>query len=444
MSGLEIGLCSLAAMLILIWLGMHVAVALTLLSFLGVWAIKGNWVVASKLLALAAYDSIASHIFGVVPLFVLMGLLVSVSDIGKDTFEIAHRMFHRVRGGLGIATVAANAVFAAITGISIASAAVFTKVAVPEMLRLGYTPRFATGVVAGSSVLGMLIPPSLLLILYGFLAETSVGALFIAGIVPGLVLACAFAVLIVFLAHRVPSFVGGDEGRSVSANGEGNDAGALSLAIILAKLGPIVLLIGLVLGGIYGGFFTPTEAGAVGALGALLLALAKRKLSLRGFWQVLVETGHVTVSISFLIIAASIYTRMLTLSGIPQFVIGGIEGAELGFAAVLAIYVVIVLLMGTVLDSTSIMLVSLPLILPVMIGFNADLVWFGIVTVLAVEIGLLTPPLGIAVYVIASTLDDPRIKLGDIFIGAAPFAAIMLLVLIAVILWPPLSIALVY
>ena len=158
MTGLEIGALSLAAMLLLIWAGMHVAVALTLLSFIGVWAIKGNWVIASKLLALAAYDSIANHIFGVVPLFVLMGLLVSVSDIGKDTFEVAHRLFRRLKGGLGIATVAANAVFAAITGISIASAAVFTKVAVPEMLKLGYTPRFATGVVAGSSVLGMLIP----------------------------------------------------------------------------------------------------------------------------------------------------------------------------------------------------------------------------------------------------------------------------------------------
>ncbi|MDP6346272.1 MAG: TRAP transporter large permease subunit, partial [Alphaproteobacteria bacterium] len=183
MTNLEIGSLSLAAMLLLIWLGMHVGVALTLLSFLGVWAIKGKWVVASKLLALAAYDSIANHIFGVVPLFVLMGLLVSVSDIGSDTFQVANRLFGRVRGGLGIATVAANAVFAAITGISIASAAVFTKVAVPEMLKLGYTARFSTGVVAGSSVLGMLIPPSLLLIVYGFLAETSVGQLFIAGII---------------------------------------------------------------------------------------------------------------------------------------------------------------------------------------------------------------------------------------------------------------------
>jgi len=433
MDGLTIGALSLAGMLLLIWLGMHVAVTLTLLSFLGVWALKGNWVVASKLLALAAYDSIANHIFGVVPLFVLMGLLVSVSDIGRDTFEAAHQLFRRLRGGLGIATVAANAVFAAITGISIASAAVFTKVAVPEMLKLGYTPRFATGVVAGSSVLGMLIPPSLLLIVYGFLSETSVGQLFIAGIIPGLLLAFAFAVAILVMAHRMPGFVGVETA---------SDDEAVPAPRVLMKLAPIVGLIALVLGGIYGGLFTPTEAGAVGALGALVLAVARRRLDLRGLWQVLVETGHVTVSISFLIIAASIYTRMLTLSGIPQYLVGEVGGAELSFGVLLAIYIAAILLLGTVLDSTSIMLIALPLILPLVQGFGADLVWFGIVTVVAVEIGLLTPPLGLSVYVIKSTLDDPRIALSDIFYGAAPFALIMLVVLIAIVVWPGLSLAL--
>jgi tripartite ATP-independent transporter DctM subunit len=432
-SGLEIGALALAAMLLLVWSGMHVAVALTLLSFLGVWAIKGSYVIASKLLAIAAYDAIADHIFGVVPLFVLMGLLVSVADIGKDTFDVANRLFRRVAGGLGVATVAANAVFAAITGISIASAAVFTRVAVPEMLKLGYTARFATGVVAGSSVLGMLIPPSLLLILYGFLAEESVGDLFIAGIIPGLLLALAYSVAIVLMARRFPRFVGG-RGQPAA-----EPIGALELA---AKIGPIVALIALVLGGIYGGFFTATEAGAVGALGALLLALAKRRLSWRGLWQVLVETGHVTVAISFLIMAANIYTRMLALSGIPQFLIGGIEEAQVGFGLLLLVYVLLVLVMGTVLDSTSIMLIALPLMLPLVAQFDANLVWFGIVTVLAVEVGLLTPPLGISVFVIHSTLNDPRVGLGDIFAGAAPFAAIMVVVLAAVILFPQLSLAL--
>ena len=440
MTALDIGWIMLAAMLLLIWLGMHVGVALSLLSVVGVWLMRDNFVLATKFLALSAYDAIANHIFGVVPLFVLMGLLISMSDIGRDMFQIANRLLGRVRGGLGVATVAANAVFAAITGISIASAAVFTKVAIPEMLKLGYTARFATGVVAGSSVLGMLIPPSLLLIVYGFLAETSIGSLFIAGIVPGLLLSLAFALLIVVLAKRFPAFVGAPR---IVAGGAATDGGP---PVGYLSMAPVVGLIVLVLGGIYGGFFTPTEAGAVGALGALLLALGRRRkrapAGLPDYWRVLIETGHVTVSICFLLIAASIYTRMLGLAGIPQFLVGLIETADLGFAAFLAFYVLLILVMGTVLDSTSIMLVVLPLVLPIAQAFGADLVWFGIVTVLAVEIGLLTPPLGIAVYVIKSTLNDPAIRLGDIFTGAAPFAAIMLAVLLLVIFFPWLSLAL--
>lgn len=437
MTALEIGWLMLAAMLALIWMGMHVGVALSLLSVVGVWLMRDNFILSAKFLALSAYDAIANHIFGVVPLFVLMGLLISASDIGRDMFQVANRLVGRIRGGLGIATVAANAVFAAITGISIASAAVFTKVAIPEMLKLGYTARFATGVVAGSSVLGMLIPPSLLLIVYGFLAETSIGSLFIAGIIPGLLLSVAFGLLIVVLATRFPRFVGGPgvTGLTGAPTDGGAPVGYLSMA-------PIVSLIALVLGGIYGGFFTPTEAGAVGALGALLLALGRRRVGLSGYWKVLIETGHVTVSICFLLIAASIYTRMLGLAGIPQYLVGLIQDAGLGFAAFLAIYVIVILLMGTVLDSTSIMLVVLPLVLPLAKTFEVDLVWFGIVTVLAVEIGLLTPPLGIAVYVIKSTLDDPSVKLGDIFAGAAPFALIMLVVLLLVIFFPWLSLAL--
>ena len=440
MTALDIGWIMLAAMLLLIWLGMHVGVALSLLSVVGVWLMRDNFVLATKFLALSAYDAIANHIFGVVPLFVLMGLLISMSDIGRDMFQVANRLVGRIRGGLGVATVAANAVFAAITGISIASAAVFTKVAIPEMLKLGYTARFATGVVAGSSVLGMLIPPSLLLIVYGFLAETSIGALFIAGIIPGLLLSLAFALLIVVLAIRFPAFVGVPK---IVAGGLATDGGP---PVGYLSMAPVVGLIVLVLGGIYGGFFTPTEAGAVGALGALLLALGRRRrparIGLPDYWRVLIETGHVTVSICFLLIAASIYTRMLGLAGIPQFLVGLMEGASLGFAGFLAIYVLLILVMGTVLDSTSIMLVVLPLVLPIAQSFGADLVWFGIVTVLAVEIGLLTPPLGIAVYVIKSTLNDPAVRLGDIFAGAAPFAAIMLAVLLLVIFFPWLSLAL--
>ena len=438
MSDIQIGLLSIFGILFLIYSGMHVAVALTLLSFLGVWLIKGNWAIASKLLALAASDSISGYIFGVVPLFVLMGMLISVSGIGKDTFDVANRLFKGIRGGLGISTVAANAIFAAVTGISIASAAVFTKVAVPEMIRLGHKPRFAVGVVTGSSVLGMLIPPSLLLILFGVLTETSIGDLFKAGIMPGILLSVAYSLAILAMAYRLPAYVGVVKGRSVDAA-----AGQMTVMQAIWKLVPIVLLIALVLGGIYAGWFTPTESGAVGALGALVLALGKRQLTGSRLWQVLTETGHVTVSILFLLVAANIYSRMLALSGITGFIGTWIGESGMGLYAILSIYLVVVLLMGTILDSTSIMMIIVPLIYPIMHALGVNFVWFGLVTVIAIEVGLITPPLGIAAFVVKSTLDDQSITLNDVFAGSFPYVLIMILVLILVVIFPQISLVLV-
>jgi len=438
MTDIQVGLLSIAGILFLIYGGMHVAIALMLLSLSGVWLIKGNWVIASKLLALAASDSISGYIFGVVPLFVLMGMLISVSGIGKDTFDVANRLFKGIRGGLGISTVAANAVFAAVTGISIASAAVFTKVAVPEMIRLGHTPRFAVGVVTGSSVLGMLIPPSLLLILFGVLTETSIGDLFKAGIMPGILLSVAYCALILFMAWRFPDYVGQTKKKSGTTQVE-----QMTIIQAIGKLIPIVSLIALVLGGIYAGWFTPTESGAVGALGALLLALGKGKLDRYKFWQVLTETGHVSVAILFLLIAANIYGRMLAISGITGFVATWIGGSGLGLYAILTIFIVVVLLMGTILDSTSILMIVIPLMYPIMHDMGVNFVWFGIITVIAIEIGLITPPLGIAAYVVKSTLDDQSITLNDVFAGAFPYVLIMIAVLILVVIFPQISLVLV-
>lgn len=438
MSSVAIALGSLVLMLVLIYAGMHVAITLGLLSFIGVWLIRDDAGVAANLLAQAVSDAIASHIFGVVPLFVLTGFLVAHADVGKDAFEVANQAFRRIRGGLGIATVAANAVFAAITGISIASAAVFSRVAVPQMLRFGYQPRFAVGVVAGSSVLGMLIPPSLLMILYGFLSEQSVGDLFTAGIVPGLVLALAFSLAILAMARLRPGmvYVGG-QAQPVS-----HDA-LMSPGQMLLKLLPIVLLIVAVLGGIYAGIFTATEAGAVGALLALLTAAVRRKLSWRGFWGVLIETGHVTVSVSFLIICANIYTRMLAMSGTPQALVEWMAAAGLGVVAFMLLYLLLILLLGTIIDSSSILLIVLPLMLPIAQQFGLDLVWFGVVTVVAVEVGLLTPPFGLSAYVIKSTLGDSvGISLGDIFRGTAPFTLTMLAVLGLLVAFPQISLVL--
>jgi len=432
MSGTEIAGLSIATILVLIYTGMHVPVAFCLVSLLGVWAIKGSYDQASALMALAASDAVSGYDFGVIPLFVLMGLLVSVADLGRDAFLAANTLLGRMKGGLGVATVAANAVFAAVTGVSIASAAVFTKVAVPEMIRLGYQPRFAVGVVAGSSVLGMLIPPSLLLIIYGLLSQQSIGDLFIAGVVPGLLLAGVFVVMIIFIATFYPKmvYIKASDGEVVSGLGIGE-------ALLL--LAPLGVLAAVVIGGIYAGWFTATESGAVGAFGAFVLAGVRRKLSWAGVWRVLVETGQVTVSILFVIIAANIYTRLIALSGLPAVLNEAVTSAHLSFVMLLLIYAVLIVIMGTILDGISIMLIMVPMFLPLIAPHNVNLIWFGIVTVIAVEIGLLTPPFGLSVFVIKSTLSDQKISLGDIFAGAAPFAIAMFFVLLLIIFVPSIA-----
>jgi C4-dicarboxylate transporter DctM subunit len=438
MTGFEIGLLSVVAILVLIYAGMYVPVALGLVSFISVWLLRGSLEAPVYLLTLAASSTLEDYIFGVIPLFVLMGLLVSQSELGKDIYDVANHALRRLKGGLGVATVAANAAFAAITGVSIASAAVFTRVSVPEMLRFGYRPRFAVGVVAGSSVLGMLIPPSVMLIIYALITEQSVADLFTAGIVPGIVLSLAYVLAIVTMAYVTPRYVGGHEAAGVAGTPK------MTPRMLTAKTSPLVVLVVLVLGGIYGGLFTPTEAGAVGALAALVTALLKRKLDRSSLWRVLVETGHITASILLLIVAATTYSGMLALSGLPNDLGEWITQADIGLYGILAIYVFLLILMGTILDTTSIILIMVPLFLPVMEPYGIDLVWFGIVTIVGAEIGLLTPPLGIACYVIKTTLsDEDRITLFDIFAGAFPFAVIMLIVLILLIAFPALSLVLV-
>ena len=438
LSAAGIGIISLFFVLFLVYVGVHIAVALSLISFVCVWAVRGNIDVAGKLLALSVSESIQGYEFGVIPLFVFMGLLVAISGIGRDTYDVANYLFRKVRGGLGMATVGANAVFAAVTGTSIASASVFTKVAVPEMLRLGYRPRFSVGVVAGSSVLGMLIPPSLLLIIFGILAQQSIGDLFIAGIVPGLVLTGAYCCLIWLMARRFPEKVG--TSQALSAGRES----ALTHIQSFQKSFPIALLIVLVLGGIYGGVFTATEAGGVGALGALILTIFKRQLTLDNLWQALSETGHVTASICFLLVSAHLYSRMISVTGIPDLMEGWVVNSGLGATGLLTIYIIALILMGTILDAGSIMLITVPLIVPVLEPFQIDLIWLGIVTIIGVEIGLLTPPLGLACFVIHNNLQDDRIRIEDVFWGAVPFAITMFIVLMLVVGIPELATFLVY
>jgi tripartite ATP-independent transporter DctM subunit len=433
-----VGVAMIALLLALIVLGVPIAFSLLLTGFLGIGIVREDFGVARLTLSLAAEGTVSEYVFASVPLFVLMGLFVNVSDIGRDAFRAAQLIFGWIRGGLGVATIAANAVFAAITGISIASAAIFSKIAVPEMIRAGYTPKFAVGLTAGSSLLGMLIPPSILFIIYGVIAEVSIGALFRAAVIPGILLAVAFAVGTVLMATFMPDYVG-RPGRAGGAAAGSSDAGAQSTAQTLLGLVPVAILIVIVLGGIYMGIFAPHEAGAAGAFAAMLLALVKRRLNGPKLWEVIRETGQVSVTILFLIIAASTFSRMLTLTELPQDIAVFLGESGLGMFGFLAIYLGLLLLLGMFLDSTSILLILVPLALPVVTALGGNLVWFGVITVIAVEIGLLTPPFGLSVFVIKSSLDDQSISLGTIFAGAFPFVLITLLVTIVLMAFPAIS-----
>ena len=442
MSELALGGLLVGGLILLVLLGIHIGVALLAVGFFGVYLVRDNIDMAMRLMYMAAYNGIADYIFATIPLFVLMGLLVSISNVGKDTFTVAEVLLRKLRGGLGVATVAANTVFAAVTGVSIASAAVFTRVAVPEMVRHGYRTTFATGTVAGSSVLGMMIPPSLLMIIYGVLAEQSIGKLFIAGVIPGFMLAIVFAVMIVLMARFAPGKVFDLQKQAELARQKRIDI-TLTGTQMAGKLLPIAALVALVLGGLYGGFFTPTEAGGVGAFGALVIALMRRSLDKGNLWRVLHETGSVSCTILILLVAAAFYSRMLSVAGVPVAIADVVRDAGLGPYGFLALYIAIVLLLGMILDSSSILLIMTPVAAPIAQAFGFDLIHFGVITVLAVEMGLLTPPFGISVFTVKSTLNDPKVSVESIFAGALPFVGAMFLVLLLVCAFPWLSTALI-
>ncbi len=433
MTPIEIGLISVFAIVFLIYSGVYIPVALGMVSILSIWIMRDNFTLSLNLLKVAVGDSAMVYSFATIPLFTFMGLIVAKAGLGSDIYEVMTMRFRKVKGGIGMATVGANAVFAAVTGSSIASASVFTKVSVPQMIAQDYNPRFAVGVVAGSSVLGMIIPPSAMLIIYSFVAEQSVGDMFLAGVIPGIMLAIAYVAAIWFMGRFTPGFVGG---RSV------DDTEWMSKREIASKTLPTLGLITVVLGGIYTGWMTAVEAGATGSLVALIIALVRRSMSLKGFWEALLETGHITAAILFLITAASIYSRMLGLAGLPNQLQDLLAGNSAGFWTIMLLYILLMVFLGTILDTASIILIVVPLFLPLVEALDLSLIWFGIVTVVGAEIGLLTPPLGISCFVIKSTLDDESITLKDVFMGALPFAFVMFIILLVLIEFPILSLAL--
>lgn len=426
---LTVGALSVAVIFVLILLGFHIGVALAAVSFVGIYLMTGKIMVAASLLQTTAFHGVNDYIFAVIPLFVVMGLFATESGATRDLFDAAESLMRRMRGGIGIATVIANAIFAAITGVSVASAAVFSKLAIPEMNRLGYERKFALGIVASSALLGMLIPPSILMIIYGVITEESIGKLFAAGVGPGLVVAAALSATILLRVHLNPALAG-REGQS--------DAVVTPRLQAIVKIWPIAALIALVLGGIYGGLFTPTEAGAIGALGALILIVGRGRFTTAAMMTMLLETGKACASIFFLLITAQMYSRTLTLSKLPETLTQWASGLAVPGVVILLAFIVVLLILGCIIDSVSILLLTMPIMVPIAQNFGYDKIWFGMIAIVTVEIGLLTPPFGMVVFAMKAALpDDVRIE--DIFLGCVPFFAALLVSLGLVIAFPGIS-----
>ena len=442
MTELGLGGLLIVALVLLVLLGVHIAVALLAVGFFGVWLVRENIDMAMRLMYMAAYNGVADFIFATIPLFVLMGLLVSISNVGKDTFMVAEVLLRRLRGGLGVATVAANTVFAAVTGVSIASAAVFTRVAVPEMVRHGYKTIFATGTVAGSSVLGMMIPPSLLMIIYGVLAEQSIGKLFIAGIIPGFIVVTLFIGYIMWVAIRHPERVG--EGAVLPAAQQlARDANDLveekdMKAILLSTLG-ILCLIVLVLGGIWLGLFTPTEGAGVGATLALILALM-RGMKMSEMLEAILSVGKTSAPLLLLLVAAQLYSRVLAMTGVTGATKDFFMNSGLSPYVILALMVLVWFILGCIIDSISIILLTVPVFAPLAVALGFDPIAFAIIGIIAIETGLLTPPFGILVFTVkAAVTDEKDLTPGEIFKGAIPYWIMLLIAILSIVFFPQVA-----
>lgn len=425
-----LALISVGLVFALILFGVHIGVALAAVSVFTIWCITGKFSVAISLLQTTAYSAVMDYVFAVVPLFVLMGLFATLSGATRELFTSAQVFLGRVRGGIGIATVFANAVFAAITGVSVASAAVFSKIALPEMERLQYDRKFSLGIVAGSAILGMLIPPSILMIVYGVLTEQAIGKLFIAGIVPGLVVTAVLSLGIWTMVFVKPHLGGNlDEVRRLDFR---------TVVRTIATPWAVVALIILVMGGIWGGLFTPTEAGAVGAAGGFLLVVIKRKFSFRSLWQILLDGGQTTASIFLLLICAQMYSRMLTMSGLAGKITQWVSTLPVPPIFIIFGFIVVFLLLGCIIDSVSIILLTIPLMHPIALKLGYDPIWFTIVSIISIEIGLLTPPFGMVVFAMKSSLGE-KVQIEEIFAGALPFLLMLGLSLGIIIAFPILS-----
>ncbi len=431
-------LALLVSLLVLVALGVHIAVALGMTSALGIYLVTGDAQVVATMLGSTAYESLRDYVFAVIPLFMLMGEFIGKSGAVADVYRGINRLLRRLPGRLAIATVLGNALFSFVTGVSIASAAAFTRIAYPEMKRFGYHKGFALGAVAGSSCLGMLIPPSVLMIVWGILTEKSIGQIFLAGVLPGLMLTLMFVAYIFVSALLRPGLVGG--GVETQAAASGDD---VPLSAFLVSLAGIVVVIVAVLGGIWFGVFTPTEGAGAGALIGLALGIAKG-MRYRDIVDSILAVGRTSAPILLLLVAASLYSRTLAMTGVTSAIQELFLGTGLTPAMIIAIMVLVWFLLGMVIDSISIMLLTVPMFAPIAESLGYHPIAFAIIGILAIEAGLLTPPFGLLVYTVkAATQDDvPPVSMVDIFKSSTPYWVIILLAMVLIIWFPAIATAL--
>ncbi|MBM3487136.1 MAG: TRAP transporter large permease [Alphaproteobacteria bacterium] len=427
MTSLEIGGLSILALLALIGLRVPVAVALTVVGIAGVGFIR-NWPVALNQLKTVPFEVVANWNFSAVPMFILMGAVAHNTGISSELFAAARQWFARSPGGLAIAANWACAGFAAASGSSIATAAAMGRLAIPEMLRQGYNPGLASGVVASAGTLGVMIPPSIMFVLYGIFAEQSISQLLIAGIFPGLLTAAVYTVMIYLRCRFDPSLA-----PPVTE--------AISWAErmrSLAGVWPLLLLVVSIIGGLYVGAFTPTEAGAAGAAIAVLIALARGRLTWEAIRVSLVDTLVSTSALFFVAVGAVLFARLVTMSGLAVWM-GEITTAyAVDRTTLLFCMAIIYVILGMFLDSLGLLLITLPIFLPLMKTFGYDLIWFGVLVVKFIEVGMLTPPLGLNVYAIKTVVGD-AIPIETIFRGVTWFLVAEIVVVLLLIVFPGIS-----
>ena len=426
MDRIEIGFLGIAALLVLLALRVPIGVGLALVAFFGV-ALVTNVNVAFGLLSNVPYEFLGDWALSAVPMFMLMGFLATEMKLTTALFGAMRVVLAGLPGSLAVASVSACALFAAASGSSVATSASMSRIAIPEMLRIGYNPGLATGAVASAGTLGSLIPPSILMIIYGVFAEVSIGKLFAAGILPGILSALLFCLMIVVRAKLNPKLAPDlPERPSVAER-----------AWAMREIWPLPVLVIGVLGGIYAGLFTPTEAGAVGAGLTALVALFQRQFTFGRFWTATRQAAEGTASIFIIAVGAGLFARFMALTGIPEYLADTFLTADSQTIIILQLSIVF-LILGCFIDSIGIMLLTLPIVLPVLGRAGIDLIWFGIILIKLLEIGLVTPPVGLNVFVIKSSLGN-LVTLPQIFRGVFWFIIVDLFTLGLLIAFPVIS-----